>query len=317
MDGLSASKPVPPLTLAGEEGDMSPTRTPKQNRSKEQMCSLRANGQHATLGSSGDTPMVLFSYRKDESYNRILHQGFSSCFKRPWFKSNFEWRKSPKSWRTGFSWQRRIRFQSAPIIEVSIYRLFSSCGEWGPTRLLPHRFVLRYLMRSLQPFHPNLVIISSSTVRLQVSFRLPFFLLPSGFQVNATLIWLLNSLLNICSIYLQRLSRVASLTVLVLLRRYSSSIEIFIGHLILTIFFMNIRWNLSSLSPSVPVILHRSAPYSRTGITLLWNKRSFVFRRYDSDFHTFQRILKEFLAFESLSMLSASAPPSSIAVDPR
>ena len=170
---------------------------------------------------------------------------------------------------------------------------------------------------SLQPFHPNLVIISSSTVRLQVSFRLPFFLLPSGFQVNATLIWLLNSLLNICSIYLQRLSRVASLTVLVLLRRYSSSIEIFIGHLILTIFFMNIRWNLSSLSPSVPVILHRSAPYSRTGITLLWNKRSFVFRRYDSDFHTFQRILKEFLAFESLSMLSASAPPSSIAVDPR
>ena len=114
---------------------------------------------------------------------------------------------------------------------------------------------------SLQPFHPNLVFISLSTVLLQVSFGLPFFLLPSGFQVNATLTWLLGSLLSMCPIYLQRLSRIVSLTGLVLVRRYSSSFEIFIGHLIFRIFVKHTRWNPSSLSSSVPVTLHSSAPY--------------------------------------------------------
>ena len=101
---------------------------------------------------------------------------------------------------------------------------------------------------------------------------------------------------------------------LVLVRGYSS-FEIFIGHLILMIFFKHTRWNLSSLSSTVPVILHNSVPYSRTGSTLLWNKRSFVFLLYDSDFHTFPRILKEFLAFQSLFLMSASAPSSFVTVD--
>ena len=118
-----------------------------------------------------------------------------------------------------------------------------------------------------------------------------------------------------CLIYLQRLSRIVSLTGLVLVRRYSSSFEIFIGHLIFIIFFKQTRWNLSSLRSSVPVILHSSAPYSRTGITLLWNKPSFVFRLYDSDFNTFPSILKEFLSFESLFLVSASSPPSFFTVD--
>ena len=144
-------------------------------------------------------------------------------------------------------------------------------------RLRPDTFA------SLQPFHPNLVFISLSTVLLELSIGLPFFLLPSGFQVNATLTWLLGSLLSMCPIYLQRLSRIVSLTGLVLVRRYSSSFEIFIGHLIFMIFFKHTRWNPSSLRSSVPVTLHSSAPYSRTGITLLWNKRSFVFRLYDSE----------------------------------
>ena len=85
------------------------------------------------------------------------------------------------------------------------------------------------------------------TIRLQVTFGLPFFLLSSGFQVNATVTRLLDSLLNMCPIYLQRLLRMVSLTGLVLVRRYSSSFEVFIGHLILMIFFKHTRWNLSSV----------------------------------------------------------------------
>ena len=85
------------------------------------------------------------------------------------------------------------------------------------------------------------------TIRLQVTFGLPFFLLSSGFQVNATVTRLLDSLLNMCPIYLQRLLRMVSLTGLVLVSRYSSSFEVFIGHLILMIFFKHTRWNLSSV----------------------------------------------------------------------
>ena len=102
-----------------------------------------------------------------------------------------------------------------------------------------------------------------------------------------------------------------SFTGLVLvIRRHSSSSEIFIGYLIFTIFFKHTRTNLSSLSSSVTVILHISAPYTKAGSTLLLNKRSFVFQLYDSDFLTFPRILKEFLAFESLFLMPAPASPS-------
>ena len=83
------------------------------------------------------------------------------------------------------------------------------------------------------------------------------------------------------------------------------------------IFFNHGRRNLSSSSSSVKIILHSSTPYSRAGSILLWNKPSFVFQLYDSDFHTFPRILKEFLAFESLFPIRASVPPSFVSVDPR
>ena len=103
----------------------------------------------------------------------------------------------------------------------------------------------------LQPFHINLVFIYLSTVRLQVFFGLPLFPLPSGFQVNANIKWLLDSLLKLCPIYLQCLSRMVSLIGLVLVMRCSYSFEVFIGHVILMIVFKHTRWNLSSLSSSL------------------------------------------------------------------
>ena len=57
-------------------------------------------------------------------------------------------------------------------------------------------------------------------------------------------------------------------------------------------------WNLSNLSSSVPIILHSFAPYSKTGSTLLRNMLCLVFRLYDSDFHTFPRILREFYSLK-------------------
>ena len=126
------------------------------------------------------------------------------------------------------------------------------------------------LAASLQLFQPN-SFISFSAVRLQVSFRLPLLLLPSGFCVSATLKLLLVSLLKMWPIYLQRLSRMISLTGLVLVRQYSSSIGIFMGHRTLIILFKHIWWNLLSFSSSELVNRHNSAPYSKTGNKLLWN----------------------------------------------
>ena len=52
---------------------MSPSRT-KNKTCQGQTSSLRANGQYVALGSCGDTPIVLLSYRKDDSDNRILQR---------------------------------------------------------------------------------------------------------------------------------------------------------------------------------------------------------------------------------------------------
>ena len=99
---------------------------------------------------------------------------------------------------------------------------------------------------SLQPFLSNLVLIYLC--------RSPpglLFLLHSGFKVNATLTRLLDYLLKMSPKYLQDLSRIVSLTGLVLIRRCIYSYENFIVHLILVI-FKHTRWNLPSLSSSVP-----------------------------------------------------------------
>ena len=90
--------------------------------------------------------------------------------------------------------------------------LFSSCGDWGPARLPPHHSVLRYLIRLPPAFPSKPCPHFPLHCFLQVSFCLPFFLHHSDFEDNATLTWLLDSLLNVCPIYLQRLLRKVLLT---------------------------------------------------------------------------------------------------------
>ena len=115
-------------------------------------------------------------------------------------------------------------------------------------RLRPDTFASTSLCPTLSdapPFSHSFQTSSSftSAVHLQVS--------SSSFTQVFKLTQPLHGCLKMSPKYLQDFSRIVSLTGLVLIRRCIYSYEIFIGHLILVI-FKHTRWNLPSLSSSVP-----------------------------------------------------------------
>ena len=68
---------------------------------------------------------------------------------------------------------------------------------------------------------------------------------------------------------------------------------------------------------SATLVLHVSAPYSRTATTLVLKMRSLVLKLYFDDFHRGCRVEKAFLARASLRLMSVAVPPCLSSIAPR
>ena len=158
---------------------------------------------------------------------------------------------------------------------------------------------------------------SASRSRRQVFLGLPRFLFPCGFQVRARLVVLQPGFLSVCPIHPHCLRRISCSTGICLVCCHSSWLLIFSGHLTFEIILRHPLMNVCSRFIVERVVLQVSAPYSRTGLTVVLNSLSFVFFVSFEAFHTFFRYLKAAPAFPIRTLTSASVPPFLSTILPR
>ena len=114
-----------------------------------------------------------------------------------------------------------------------------------------------------------------------------------------------------------RLRRISCSTGICLVCCHSSWLLIFSGHLIFKIILRHPLMNACSRFIVERVVLQVSAPYSRTGLTVVLNSLSFVFFGSFEAFHTFFSCLKAALTFPIRTLTSASVPPFLSTILPR
>jgi hypothetical protein len=157
---------------------------------------------------------------------------------------------------------------------------------------------------------------SSSTIRRQVVFGRPLFLLPSGVHPRATAQSSVLSFLKTCPIqfHLRLLTSSLILSVPAI-----SKTVLFVTcscHLILKILLRHLVWKMSSFSSSPFVSFHVSHPYSSTDRTRLLKREVLVFLLMSLACHMFDSRLNCALASATLFLMSAVPPPSFVTLAP-
>ena len=123
-----------------------------------------------------------------------------------------------------------------------------------------------------------LFLMSASISLLQVILGRPLFLLPCGFHVRDCLVVLDAVFLRVWPIHLHLRWRISSSTGSCWMRRQSSSLVMTFGQRILSIFRRHELINVCSFFEPAAVVRQVSAPYLKTGFTVVLNILTLVFR---------------------------------------
>ena len=155
-----------------------------------------------------------------------------------------------------------------------------------------------------------------STVLLQVSLGRPLFLFPFAALVSAVLGNESGFILNTCPIHLHLRIFTCVLILYDLVLSLTSSSVTFIGQWIFRTFRKHLCWKLSSLCSSLFVMRQVSLPYKRTVRTFELKILVLVPILYWLLFQTLANLLNDDLAFPTLAVISCSAPPVLLTVEP-
>ena len=161
-----------------------------------------------------------------------------------------------------------------PSLPLVLWQCVSSHHCLWP--LVEHRPPTRALKASRSwaslsscPQVQRILFVSASRSRRQAFLGWSRFLLPCGFQVKSWGVIQVSGFWRVCPIHLQHLWRISSSAACCLVCFQSSLLLMVSGHRIRRILLRQVLMNVWILFRVAAVILHVSAPYSRTGFTLV------------------------------------------------
>ena len=167
-----------------------------------------------------------------------------------------------------------------------------------------------------QEFQPALFL-STSTIRLQVVFGRPLFLLPSGVHPKATAQSFVGSFRSTWPIQFHLFLLTSSLIFPAPASSRTVAFDTCCCHRILKILLRHFVWKMSSFSSSPLVNFHVSHPYNRTAKTRLLKRDALVFLPMSVACQMLESLLKAALASAILFLMSAVLPPSLLTLAPR
>ena len=148
---------------------------------------------------------------------------------------------------------------------------------------------------------------SASVFLRQVSFGLPTFRFPSGFQSRACLVTFEGDFLSVWPIHPYSLFLISTSMRLSPVLSQWSLLEMTSGHLMLIMFLLLKVCNLWVFDL---VVLHVSEPYSRTDLTLVLKILIILWRERTEEFQMGRRVLNVSLALLIRLLMSSSVSPS-------
>ena len=157
---------------------------------------------------------------------------------------------------------------------------------------------------------------SASRSLLQVFFGRPLFLFPWGYQVKAWRVMFVDGFLRVCPIHHHLLLISSSAGTWLVLSQRSALLMVF-GQWIFRILRRHELMKVWTLLMVVFVVLHVSAPYRRTDLTLELNRQILVQDVIRLDRQMFFRAMNAALAFPMRVLMSASVPPCWLITLPR